>query len=301
MGGVGYTSPSRCLPSVLKPPPLPEEECCKVSVSHYFATVNSIFPFVEKETINRAISRVHEVGIDRFVEERGPALLLQVYLVLVHSGRRRPEVAKSHLCGMQEYCKTLQGHVLSHVDDLEAVQANALMALCLKEDGKDAAAWATLMQTFSMIGSYMKNPSLTFFCSFPRLTYLRKDERVLWGLRCFEQFFAFELGRSTIHSKPRQIIGELSAKLGESRNSDERNFIAVVGFAEALSGIGSNCIEANDHEGNNPEGKDSRSQILAKRGWTDFGLELLAKFTDLPLEVNSYPIRAFLSMQYFNA
>ncbi|OAL54748.1 hypothetical protein IQ07DRAFT_640241 [Pyrenochaeta sp. DS3sAY3a] len=301
VGSIGYTSPWRCLPSISKPPPLPEIECCKVLVSHYFATVNSIFPFVEQETIKRAISSVHKVGINRFVEEYGPALLLQTYLVLVHSGRRRPELARSHLCDMEDYCQMLQGHVLSHVDDLEAVQANALMALCLKEEGKDAAAWATLMQTFSMIGSYMKNPFLRFFHSFPRLKYLRKDERVLWGLRCFEQFFAFELGRSTVHSKRRQIIDELSVSLVESRSSDERNFIAVVGFAEALGEIGFTCISANDHEGNSPEDKDSRSQILAKRGRTDCGLKRLATFADLPLEVNNYPIRAFLSMQYFNA
>lgn len=256
--------PSRIPLRLPTAPPLPSREACGRLLDSYLATVNLVYPVVDRRSIRDTLANAQTYGVERFVEVYGLTMLMQIYLILLLGATCQPGIIqRPYLNELRDYCKTLQGHVLAH-NSLDTIGAAVLMTIQYIFQGQETAAWAMLIQSCAMVTTVGINPPLYSRLEQRRLDDLEQSERVWWALYCLEKLFAFELGRSSHILELPKDTSRSFLPLGETRSRDDTAFMVVTSLAQTLHEISTSCIRVGEREENSHDAEGLRAAIAAK-------------------------------------
>jgi len=280
----GFPRPCRVVSLHLTTAPdLPDSDTCSLLVSSYFKTVNLMYPFVQKTTMDNIVPIALEHGLEHLTHRYGIAILMQVYLVLLLGSHAQPNILQPlQVERLQGYCKTLYGHVLSD-GNLEGSRALALLALQYKYQGNDNAAWLTLSQCISLAKSLdMIVPRLNYQrdSASRKLKDLTDGERLWWTLYCLEKLFAFELGRSSSSLEPHLHQSRILTSTPGLQSEGMREFSIIISLADVLHQISTQCVRAGAREENSPEPQAIRAAVIAKVRASEECCMLLSEWTE---------------------
>ena len=264
--------------TIPRAPGLPGREICESLFDAYFATVNLLYPVVDRGDVSEAFEFAQAYGLEAGVGRFGLPLLMQMYLVLLLGASSKPEsLERRYMDEVRDYCKTLQGHVLAY-NDLNTVGAAVLMTLQYIFQGQETAAWAMLIQTCAMATTMgIKAPVPRSSSEERRLSALESGERVWWALYCLEKQYAFELGRSSnILELPKEysVVCAEDGPLGQ----EDAAFIIVTSLARTLHEISTACTSVGEREDKSHDAEALRVAIAAKVATTGECVALLGEW-----------------------